>query len=443
MTQESDSHSGRGCRVLLVPDSVFWVTGTICQEIARNNPWMVPTVCSTRVLRRLLARDDRLLSKIDVVHFLDPWAPGLLIGKLRDRLPCIGSIHHFSPGVLAGNLETDLVTVGSRQWLEFLVSNGHLHENRVALTPYGVNTRRFVPVTPSGREASRACLGIDPEAFVVGFFSKKSSDAGDRKGIRVLIEGLYRLKARIRHTAVLIVGPGWTDLLQELREAGIDCYYPSFLPDHDDLVQMYHALDVYWVTSRVEGGPLTLLEAMSCGICCITTPVGLAPEIVVEGSNAFLVAIGDVEELGRRTAVIAGSPSLRNRIGSAASADVQRTRDWRQTTASIKAEYRKAVELFAERTRKPLEIDWAESPTDRGLDTSEFPLNAVRRADRSWVRMSEILYWTRSGDFSDSPQIARKLCWQACRVNPWNRESWGSLLRIGYSEVHRRLWPAF
>ena len=58
---------------------------------------------------------------------------------------------------------------------------------------------------------------------------------------------------------------------------------------------MYQALDFYWVTARVEGGPVTLLEAMSAEVCCLTTAVGLAREIVNDGENAVLLPFNDPE----------------------------------------------------------------------------------------------------------------------------------------------------
>ena len=47
--------------------------------------------------------------------------------------------------------------------------------------------------------------------------------------------------------------------------------------------------DIYLMLSRLEGGPLPLIEAMGLGMWPICTPVGMAPEIIRHGHNGFIV----------------------------------------------------------------------------------------------------------------------------------------------------------
>ena len=50
----------------------------------------------------------------------------------------------------------------------------------------------------------------------------------------------------------------------------------------DELIPLYQALDLYLITSREEGGPMGLMESMSCGIPVVTTKVGMAEDVVSE-----------------------------------------------------------------------------------------------------------------------------------------------------------------
>ena len=43
---------------------------------------------------------------------------------------------------------------------------------------------------------------------------------------------------------------------------------------------LYQALDIYLITSREEGGPLGLIESMSCGIPVVTTQVGMSTDVI-------------------------------------------------------------------------------------------------------------------------------------------------------------------
>ena len=80
---------------------------------------------------------------------------------------------------------------------------------------------------------------------------------------------------------------------------------------------MYQALDTYWVTSRIEGGPVPLLEAMACGACCVSTPVGVVPETLVDGDNGFIVGFDDVDAFVVRTKRLVTDPEFRRRMSDA------------------------------------------------------------------------------------------------------------------------------
>ena len=55
------------------------------------------------------------------------------------------------------------------------------------------------------------------------------------------------------------------------------------------MVEFYQGLDACICTSRVEGGPHSLLEASACGVPVISTGVGLAPELIRQGHNGLLI----------------------------------------------------------------------------------------------------------------------------------------------------------
>jgi hypothetical protein len=112
---------------------------------------------------------------------------------------------------------------------------------------------------------------------------------------------------------------------------------------------MYQALDFYWVTARVEGGPVTLLEAMSTGLCCVTTPVGLANEIVKDGVNGLLVPFDDVSGFVKRTLAYSGRQSKRAELGANARATILGTMDVSVTARGIRKAYDVATANFAAR----------------------------------------------------------------------------------------------
>ena len=79
-------------------------------------------------------------------------------------------------------------------------------------------------------------------------------------------------------------------------------------------VYKYFICDFYLVTSRLEGGPKSILESMACGIPLISTKVGMAPDIINHGVNGFLVDIDDVETLVIKACEIIENEKLKMKL---------------------------------------------------------------------------------------------------------------------------------
>jgi glycosyltransferase involved in cell wall biosynthesis len=386
-------------RVLLVPDSIYWVTGTIAKSIARFNPWIEATIASGSVIDSLFESHPELIKNFDLVHFVCPYASRRWLPEFRKVVPCVTSHHHVSNWeLLKHNLEGDAIVVGSNEWAEDLRVRA-ADMTRVFCLPYGVDADAFRSATAAERLAIRARLKISKNAAVVGFFGKNSSNDDDRKGIDVFTEAIVNLNGRASELTVLIVGPGWKDLVDSLRAAGVRCVWHPFVCRQDELAKMYHALDFYWVTARVEGGPVTLLEAMSSEVCCLTTPVGLAREIVSDGENALLLPFNDAGAFTERTASLVVDGETRARLGHAARKTILETMHVGITTRRVREVYGKASSVARERLGKPgFQFDYLEqsSPQLDGLKghSETIPLGGFPSEAHARVRMIETLAWS-------------------------------------------------
>lgn len=243
-------------RVLLVPDSVHWVTGTIAKSIAHFNPWIEATIASGPVIETIFAGQPELMRNFDLVHFTCPYASREWLPRFRDLAPCVTSHHHVTDwDSVKHNVDGDAIIVGSPEWIEDLRARG-ADLTKVFCVPYGVDAERFKPATDARRSAIRKKLKLSSSNPVIGFFGKNSSNDDDRKGMDVFTEGVLHLKQSLPDLAVLIVGPGWKDLVRHLNTSGVRCTWIPYVQDSDHLPTFYHALDFYWVTSRIEGGPV-------------------------------------------------------------------------------------------------------------------------------------------------------------------------------------------
>ena len=163
----------------------------------------------------------------------------------------------------------------------------------VARSPYGVDPQVFRPLDAS---AIRQEWEIPGDAFVIGNFHRDSegSDLSRpkvQKGPDVFLEIARELHRRVPRTMVLLAGPRRHWLLGKLETAGVPVRFAGQKPgttddyernilDRPALNRLYQALDVCVVSSRWEGGPYSVLEAVLAGRPVISTPVGIARDLL-------------------------------------------------------------------------------------------------------------------------------------------------------------------
>jgi glycosyltransferase involved in cell wall biosynthesis len=374
------------------------VTGTIAKNISRFNPWIEATVASGPVIDQVFAERPELMRAFDLIHFICPYASKKWL-PLLNNLPCVTSHHHVTDwDAIKHNVDGDAIIVGSPEWASDLTARG-VDGSRVFCVPYGVDADLFQPPTSEQRSNVRRRLGFTDSATVVGFFGKNSSNDDDRKGIDVFLAGIMALRKRLPELAVLIVGPGWQALIGTLNASGVKCVWIPFVEEITGLSEVYLTLDFYWVTARVEGGPVTLLEAMSTEVCCLTTPVGIAREIVRDGENAILLPFNDPAAFVERTAALAANKSERKRLGSNARQTILEKMHVEVTAKGVLNVYAKAFENFAARRQCPLPLDVHEIAkaepmrdlSNENQKSDDVPLSGFPQAIHRRIKMLESL----------------------------------------------------
>jgi glycosyltransferase involved in cell wall biosynthesis len=183
-----------------------------------------------------------------------------------------------------------------------LVVNAGVAEAKVFRIPIGIDLERFPFRRGDDRSAARTSLSIPETAFVVGSFLKDGVGLGAGnepklvKGPDVFVAVLEQLRRSVPELFVLLTGPARGYVRTRLEQLGIP-YRHVLLDSRDGLARAYHALDVSLVTSRQEGGPKTVLESLATGVPLVTTRVGQAPDLVVNGDNGMLADVDDVPAL--------------------------------------------------------------------------------------------------------------------------------------------------
>jgi hypothetical protein len=99
----------------------------------------------------------------------------------------------------------------------------------------------------------------------------------------------------------------------------------KMLVDFGSIRKWYNSLGCYVCFSIFEGGPLPVLEAMACGIPCISSPVGQVPEIIIDGENGFIVETK--EKLKEKLLLLKNDHELRNKLSSNARKTIMEKRN--------------------------------------------------------------------------------------------------------------------
>jgi glycosyltransferase involved in cell wall biosynthesis len=210
------------------------------------------------------------------------------------------------------------IQVSHSEMRDCLLATGIAPE-KVHLIPIGINTSYFSVQTPDSKRRARDYYGIPQTAVVVGSFQKDGVGWGEGrepkliKGPDIFLQSVERLKRQVPELFVVLSGPSRGYVKAGLEKLGIP--YRHFLLDcYPEVGQLFQTLDLYMVTSRLEGGPKAILESMASGVPLVTTRVGQAIDLVCHGENGFMVDVEDVEGLSAWAEWILSHPSSLNII---------------------------------------------------------------------------------------------------------------------------------
>lgn len=167
--------------------------------------------------------------------------------------------------------------------------------DKLVQIPIGTDTTLFRPPAGDERRLARERFGIPDGAIAIGSFQKDGVGWGDGmepkpvKGPDILVASVAEI-ARHKPVHVLLTGPARGYVKTELEKRGIP-FSHDYLKDYAELKSAYHALDIYLVTSREEGGPMGLMESMASHVPVVSTPVGMGPDLIEEGVTGWLAPV--------------------------------------------------------------------------------------------------------------------------------------------------------
>jgi glycosyltransferase involved in cell wall biosynthesis len=250
----------------------------------------------------------------------DSWLVAVASRLLKRPPPLVRTRHISAP--LSGNFgtrwlyarATDSIATTGEALREQLLATLPIDPQRIISVPTGVDTERFRPVLPAEKRELRQRLGLPVDGPLIGIVATLRS----WKGHRFLIEALTRDVPPAAHLLIVGDGPQNDALVAQVKELGLG-ERVHLVGNHPDVVPWLQALDVFVLPSYAnEGIPQALMQAMSCGLPCITTAVGAIPEIARDGETSLVVTPQDVGAIAAALNRLLADPALRDRLGQAA-----------------------------------------------------------------------------------------------------------------------------
>ena len=329
-----------------IPDASVDLVGWLRHPV--NPPWDLVAVAR---LAALLRR-----RRADVVHTHSSKAG--IVGRLAARLARVPAIVHTVHGwsfhgeqprplsALYRALEraagaiTDRIVVVAESDRAKGIALGIGRPDRYRLIRSGIDAGSYRR-GDAPREETRRALGFGAGDFVVGTLACLKP----QKAPLDFVEAARIARARDPRLRFFIAGDGpLRDAVErKIREASLGDAI-RLLGWRRDVADLLHAMDAFLLTSRFEGLPRAVLQAMAAGVPVVATAVDGTPDVVRDGETGFLVPPGRPEAAAEALLAVAADPEAARRRAERASAVLDEEFDVRAMVRGVEAVYAEALD---------------------------------------------------------------------------------------------------
>lgn len=214
--------------------------------------------------------------------------PTMLPFLVRALIPLL---YRLPAGIVA-------VSDGVKQSLELL----HVSATKISVIPN--------PISRTDKQAiGQKSVALLPNRFILGV-----GRLDYQKGFDRLVEAFHRLGRPELHLVILGEGEEQLELINLSREFEIEkrVHFPGYVIDVET---WYRHAECFVLSSRSEGCPNVLVEAMAEGCSVISFDCKDGPsEIIQDGENGLLVPEGDIEGLTKSIALVIDDEALRRNL---------------------------------------------------------------------------------------------------------------------------------
>lgn len=232
-------------------------------------------------------------------------------------------------------------------------ARSQLCHDRIVYLPNGVDTTKFAQ---GDGAAFRQKHGISPDAYLV--LSLSRIDA--QKNQALLVKAFARFRESVPNATLLLIGPETQPdyaarLRSDIRKCGLDGaiqLLPGLRNDDPDVVNAYHACDIFALPSMHEPFGIVVLEAWSSNRPVIASAVGGLRALVRDGETGLMFdpnSVDAAETVARLLGNLHASTELAARLARAGCDEAMKHYDWSVIARRLEEIYVAAEEHAARR----------------------------------------------------------------------------------------------
>ena len=225
------------------------------------------------------------ISNADIVWIISPWVLKGLDKKELKKKKVLCSYYHFDFKNFSHEEFEDLDQYVDEYHVICEKTKADLQtltNKKITSIPFWINQNIFFQI--DDKISLRRLFGVKDSDYLIGSF-QRDTEGSDLispkliKGPDIFLEIVKKIYERNKSTKVVLSGTRRQYIITNLSNMGIPFIYYEMV-DFKTLNKLYNLLDLYVVSSRIEGGPQAILE---CGVTktpLVSTDVGVAPEIL-------------------------------------------------------------------------------------------------------------------------------------------------------------------
>lgn len=217
----------------------------------------------------------------------------------------VGRLNRLLTGLTSGFIAV------AAQHAQHLVGYEGFPANRVFTIPNGVDTNRFVPQLGADCQLRKE-LKIPKGTPLVGIVAALRPEKNHQQFVEAAKRVL--LQHPTAHFIIVGDGPQRESIQAAIASTGFSQHF-HMLGNRSDTPRILASLDIFCLTSRNEANPVSILEALSCGVPVVSPNVGSISETVLPDRTGILTKPLCPEETAQAISKLLSDSTLARRLG--------------------------------------------------------------------------------------------------------------------------------